>query len=346
MSGCPSCSSPLGYQWPPGGRFPGCTQCDRAWVPEDTLGATGWSRARLSAHAFAAGGACATCGGKLVERTLTGSEARLATGYCSACRTLAAPLSQTIVFLKRLNGIAVPEREPRDEPRPAPRPERVRTFRARDRLVAFFLMLPLELSEDVRNRPPGVMSLVYACCGVFGLFLLTDGGAAVPLVLSANESWLARVPHLATCLFVHFSLFHLLGNLYFLYAFGRLMEERLGTARLIAFFLACGVAGSLAFAVVHLGDKRMLGGASGAVAGLMGCYLVLYPWRMLGFSVIFTVVRIPALFYLGLWFMFQVFSVPYQERGIAYSAHAGGFLAGLLGGAAVRAELPGFRAIE
>jgi membrane associated rhomboid family serine protease len=314
-------------------------------VPEDALQGPGWSRARLSTHAFAGGDKCATCGGRLVERTLTGGEARLATGYCASCRTLAAPLSQTIVFLKRLNGVAPAERPTREEPRVVPR-ARVRTIEERDRVFAFLLMLPLELSEDVRSQPPGVMALVYACCAVFGLTVVSEGAAAVPLVLAADEPWLVLVPHLLTSAFVHFSLLHLLGNLYFLYAFGRLLEQRLGSVPFVVLFAACGIAGSLAFTIVHLGEEEMLGGASGAIAGVMGCYLVLYPWRMLGFSIVFTVIRIPALFYLGLWFVFQVFSVPYQETGVAYSAHAGGFLAGLLAGATARAGLLGRRAIE
>lgn len=345
MTGCPSCSSPLAYQWPQGSRFPGCTQCDRAWVPEDELQGLGWSGARLGAQAFTSTAACATCGGALVERTLAATEARMSTSFCGACRTLTAPLSDTVAFLKRANGIAAALRPEREERRPPP-PERQRKIPARERLYGFLLMLPLELSADVRSQPPGVMTILLVCVTVFGVTALTGGEATTSLILTADEPWASLAPHLLTCVFVHFTLFHLLGNLCFLYSFGRKLEERLGSLRFLAAFLVFGMAGSLAYTVVHFGDERSMGGASGAIAGLMGCYLVLYPWRMVGFSLVYTVVRIPAIFFLGLWFVFQVFSVPYQERGIAYSAHAGGFLAGLLAGAAVRVGVPGLRAVE
>jgi membrane associated rhomboid family serine protease len=345
VSGCPACSSALGYEWPLGGRFPACTHCDRAWVPEDALEGLGWAGARLGPRAFTSSAACATCGGALVERTLAAADARLSTSFCETCRTITAPLSETVTFLKRVNGISAPLRPEREEPR-APPPERMRTISARDRLFAFLLMLPLELSADVRTQPPGVMTILLVCVTLFGATALTGGEATASLLLAADEPWASLVPHLLTCVFVHFNLFHLLGNLSFLYAFGRRLEERLGAVRFVATFLFFGMAGSLAYAVVHFGDERSLGGASGAIAGVMGCYLVLYPWRMVGFSALFTVVRIPAIFFLGLWFMFQLFSVPYQEKGIAYSAHAGGFLAGLVVGAGVRAGLPGLRTHE
>ncbi len=275
----------------------------------------------------------------MAERMLASTDAKLPAGYCGACRTITAPLSDTVAFWKKLN-VVVATRQWRAEPHSAPA-ERLRTIDERDRVFAFLLMLPLELSEDVRAQPPGVMTLVLACCAVFGLTVITDGGAAKPLVLSSGEPLTTLVPHLLTSVFVHFDLFHLLGNLYFLYAFGRLLEERLGSGRFVAFFLGCGAMSSLAFTLAHLGEGKVLGGASGAIAGLMGCYLLLYPWRLVGLSLFFTVVRIPALFYLGLWFVFQVVSVPYQETEIAYSAHAGGFIAGLLYGAAARLGILG-----
>jgi membrane associated rhomboid family serine protease len=271
---------------------------------------------------------------------LSAPDLRLLAGYCAPCRTITAPLDDTVAFLRKLNGAAERSRPPREEPR-SPPPERLRTIDERDRVFAFLLMLPLELSEDVRAQPLGVMSLILACCAILGLTIVSDGAVADKLALVSNEPLAALLPHLVTNVFVHVGLIHLLGNVYFLYAFGRLLEERLGAGRFIALFLVWGAMGSLAFTLVHLGEPDGLAGASGAIAGVLGCYLVMFPWRMVGLSLFFTVLRVPALFYLGLWFVFQVVSVPYQEIGTAYSAHAGGFVGGILGGAAVRAGLLG-----
>jgi membrane associated rhomboid family serine protease len=264
---------------------------------------------------------------------------RVEGGYCGACRTLALPLSEAVSFLRRLAGEG-PRAAPPVRPATAPMARRrEREIDERDRVFAFLFMLPLELSEDVRAYPPGVTALIIACGAVLGLTTLSDGEAARPLVLQGGERLATLLPHLLTNVWVHFGLLHLLGNMYFLYAFGRLLEERLDSPLFLGLFMACGVSGSVAFTLVHRGETITLGGASGAIAGLMGCYLVLFPWRMVGLSLFFGILRIPALVYLGIWFFIQVASVPYQETGVAYSAHAGGCAAGILAGIAVRIGL-------
>jgi len=339
VTACPQCRSPLGRRWPHGGRFAGCAPCNLAWLAEGEGAAEGWGRARLSTHSFGGRGACLGCRGRLELRALTTSEERVEGGYCPACRTFALPLSEAVGFLRAVAGVA-----PRPEPvralaRPARPRGQPRVIDERDRIFAFLFALPLELSDDVRARPPGVTAIIMACSVVFGLTVLSDGDVARPLLLRSGEHMATLLPHLLSSVFVHFGLLHLLGNVYFLYAFGRLLEERLGTGLFLGLFMACGMAGSVAFTLAHRGQTIVLGGASGAIAGLMGSYLVLFPWRMVGLSMFFFILRIPALFYLGIWFFVQIAAVPYQESGVAYSAHAGGCAAGILAGIALRVGL-------
>jgi len=133
-------------------------------------------------------------------------------------------------------------------------------------------------------------------------------------------------------LFMHGSLWHLLGNMLFLWVFGNNIEDHLGAFRYIVFYLLCGVGASLVHILFNLNSLVPVIGASGAVSGVMGAYLVLYPRariRTLVFIFIFiTFVDIPASFFLILWLIFQFFYAG-GTSGIAWLAHVGGFFIGL-----------------
>ena len=148
-------------------------------------------------------------------------------------------------------------------------------------------------------------------------------------------------PDLVTSLFLHGDLVHYLGNMVFLWIFGDNVEDRLGHGKYVVFYLA---AGSLAAAAQVLADPLSttpMIGASGAIAAVMGAYFVLYPHsRVLTavFLVIFLdVIEIPAVFFLGVWFLLQLVHASISPgEGIAFWAHAGGFVVGLAAGAYVR----------
>ena len=147
---------------------------------------------------------------------------------------------------------------------------------------------------------------------------------------------------LLTSMFMHGGLAHILGNMLFLWIFGDNLEDRLGHLRYLAFYLVCGLLASLAhvFSTLALseGGSGMLVpslGASGAISGVMGGYVLLYPHNRVHVIIFRIFTTVPAYVALGLWFLFQFVSGlgmlggGAQEGGVAYAAHIGGFVAGL-----------------
>jgi membrane associated rhomboid family serine protease len=140
---------------------------------------------------------------------------------------------------------------------------------------------------------------------------------------------------LLTSMFMHANWMHLGGNMLFLWVFGDNLEDRMGPARFILFYLLCGLAASAAQIVLNP-DGRIPGiGASGAIAGVMGGYLLLYPHARIRTIGRFGIIFVPAWMMLGFWILTQILAGAAQwggkeMGGVAYAAHLGGFIAGLL----------------
>jgi membrane associated rhomboid family serine protease len=137
---------------------------------------------------------------------------------------------------------------------------------------------------------------------------------------------------LFTAMFVHGGLLHLGMNMLYLWIFGDNIEDRLGHMRFLFFYIATGVVASLSHVLIHPSSTVPLLGASGAVAGVLGAYFLLFPKANVLTLIVFFfvhIVRIPAVVFLGLWFALQVLSST-AGGGIAWYAHIGGFLAGAL----------------
>lgn len=140
-----------------------------------------------------------------------------------------------------------------------------------------------------------------------------------------------------TAMFVHGGWLHLLGNLLYLLIFGNNVEDRMGRLRFMLFYLACGYAATYGFALLDAGSRTPLVGASGAIAGVLGAYLVMFPrarvWSLVPF-LFFIPLRIPAWLVLGGWFLIQY--VYFEGAGVAasadvaYGAHVIGFVLGLV----------------
>jgi len=145
---------------------------------------------------------------------------------------------------------------------------------------------------------------------------------------------------LLTSMFMHGSWLHVIGNMWFLYLFGASVEDRMGRWRYFFFYILCGIMAGLSYIYFDLQSTVPSVGASGAVAGVMGAYLVLFPAARIVTLILIIIfpfyVELPAMLYIGFWFCLQVLlemidaSSPGIGGGVAWWAHIGGFVTGLL----------------
>lgn len=140
-----------------------------------------------------------------------------------------------------------------------------------------------------------------------------------------------------TFMFLHGGFLHLLGNVWFLYIFGDNVEDRLGHFRYLVFYLLCGLASGISHLVINWHSMIPTIGASGAIAGVMGAYFILYPrakvLTLVPIFIFFQFIELPAFLFLGVWFLFQFLSAAgasAQAGGIAWWAHIGGFVFGVI----------------
>ncbi len=156
---------------------------------------------------------------------------------------------------------------------------------------------------------------------------------ALAQYFSAGEQALSLV----SFMFLHGGFMHLLGNMWMLYIFGDNIEDRLGPLRYVLFYLLCGLASGISHMVLNAGSNVPVVGASGAIAGVMGAYFILYPAaRILTLVPILIIpyfIEIPAFVFLGIWFVMQFLNASFgagAAGGVAWWAHIGGFIFGIL----------------
>lgn len=165
----------------------------------------------------------------------------------------------------------------------------------------------------------------------------------VPQSPGPSPIWLT----LLSSMFMHGGLGHIGSNMLYLWIFGDNVEHRFGSLRFLLFYLAAGLCAS--FAQIWLDPQGLLPilGASGAIAGIMGAYMVLFPYNRVNAVFLFTIVSVPAIVVLGMWIAMQLFSgygsvfaATQSTGGVAYMAHIGGFAAGVASGLVARAGMP------
>jgi membrane associated rhomboid family serine protease len=209
-------------------------------------------------------------------------------------------------------------------------------------------MFPISDVIPSRTVPVATIALIVLNSVAF-LFELTLGDRALQQVVEmygvvpAAFSW----PSVLTSMFLHGGWLHFVGNMLYLWIFGDNVEDRLGHARYLLFYLFCGVAAALGQIAMNPDSTVPMVGASGAIAGVMGAYFVLYPQsRVLTavFIVFFLdIIEVPAIFFLGIWFLMQLFSgvgsigAQAADGGVAFWAHIIGFASGALFGGLQRA---------
>jgi membrane associated rhomboid family serine protease len=141
-------------------------------------------------------------------------------------------------------------------------------------------------------------------------------------------------------MFLHGGWLHLIVNMWTLWLFGRAVEDQLGSGRYLAFYFACGVVASIIYVALNPNSTVPALGASGAIAGVLGCYMRFFPFSRIVvlIPIIFIPLffEVPAMLFAGLWFLFQIVgaladgSTPFAGGGIAWWAHVGGFIAGVI----------------
>lgn len=169
-----------------------------------------------------------------------------------------------------------------------------------------------------------------------------DLTGVIPVTNSAGQV-LGEIQHFQTPLpvyfnflssmFMHGDIMHIFGNMLFLWIFGDNLENLLGHLRFAVFYLVCGFAAALAQVVMEPSSAIPMLGASGAISGVLGGYLVLFPQRQVRAIIFNFLTTVPAFVALGLWIGYQIllgFLAPAGQGGVAYAAHIGGFIAGVV----------------
>lgn len=210
------------------------------------------------------------------------------------------------------------------------------------------MFLPLHDGVPLQHmKTPFATRAIIAACAVIYLFAaygplgpdaMVGGFGLIPAVLFRTEILPPGFPFvpveltLVTSVFLHLSLFHLAGNMLFLWVFGDNVEDAMGHGRFLLFFLLCGTAASLAHALVAPDSHRPLIGASGGVSGVVAAYVILYPRvRIWGLFLKGIPLRVPAYGAIGFWFVFQfVSALVGVDEGVGWFAHLGGFVAGAI----------------
>jgi membrane associated rhomboid family serine protease len=210
-------------------------------------------------------------------------------------------------------------------------------------------LIPLRDIVPSRTTPVITIALIVLNVLVF-LFELSLGRAVEAFtfyfgLVPADFAWL----NVFTSMFIHGGFLHIAGNMLYLWIFGDNVEDRMGHGRFLVFYLLCGVAAALAQTITAPNSTVPMIGASGAIAGVMGAYFVLYPKSRIVALVplffFFQIIEVPAIFFLGIWFLMKflsgVGSIAQATRGapgggVAFWAHVAGFVAGITGVVAFR----------
>ena len=223
-------------------------------------------------------------------------------------------------------------------------------------------MIPLRDANPTRRTPVVTIALIAACVAVFVVELAVESGgqAALGAFFERFGAMPARISEaiavgrwtdpamagIVTSLFLHGGWLHLAGNMLFLWIFGNNIEDRLGRLPFLAFYLVGGIVAALTQVAIEPGSTVPLVGASGAIAAALGAYLIIFPGArilslvFLGFF--YQLIEVPAIVILGYWFVFQLvdgaaaLGAPTAGGGVAFFAHIGGFLLGVVVGLPLR----------
>ena len=203
-------------------------------------------------------------------------------------------------------------------------------------------MFPLRDDRPTYSPPVVTVLLIVACALVFFFELsLDDYSRDYFINLYGVVPAHLRPVTLFTSMFLHGGWMHIIGNMLFLWAFGKSLEDAMGHTKFLVFYLVCGIAAGIAHVAFNMNTTLPTVGASGAIAGVMGAYLIKFPRARIHTLIFviffFTTTDIPAFLILIYWFVIQIFSeygavtqTQVASGGVAYAAHIGGFITGMI----------------
>ncbi|GMX58540.1 MAG: rhomboid family intramembrane serine protease [Candidatus Microsyncoccus archaeolyticus] len=192
-------------------------------------------------------------------------------------------------------------------------------------------MLPL-YDENTRRGIPFI-TIILVAFNIYAFFVSFSSPEFYfnNYAFSFNDLYNGKIYTIFTSLFLHGNIVHLLGNMLFLWVFGKNIEARIGSIKFLIFYFLCGIFSILTYAIVE--KTGLLIGASGAISGILGAYLVLFPRNKIRTIVpivfFWTIASVPAFVFIVIWFLIQLLSLGSSDM-VAYSAHVGGFIAGIL----------------
>ena len=204
---------------------------------------------------------------------------------------------------------------------------------------------PISDDNDSNSKPYVCYSLIGLCCFIFlwqstlpinlNQNAIYNFGVIPAAVLGDQQGLIHPYLTIFTSMFMHGGWMHLIGNMVFLWIFGDNIEDSMGHKKFFVFYLISGIFAALLQALIDPSSTTPMIGASGAIAGLLGAYLVLHPKAnvnvLFWLFIFITVIKVPAFIVLSIWIISQFFSASMSsEGGVAYFAHIGGFLSGAL----------------
>lgn len=213
------------------------------------------------------------------------------------------------------------------------------------------MLIPLRDDLHLQARPLVTYTLIGACVLLYSLQqsleevesqrLIYSFGIIPALLLeharlAPGLAFVSPKAALFTSMFLHAGWIHLIGNMLYLWIFGDDVEDSMGRCRYLVFYFLCGLAGALSHVAAHPMSGIPVVGASGAVSGVLGAYLLLYPHArilvLLPMPKFSRLVRLPAFLVLGFWIVFQLLNTAFaggQDGGVAWYVHIGGFVTGM-----------------
>lgn len=295
-----------------------CPVCFGAWFDHgelDALGDGAFSEAELRSDARASRRACPRAHGPMQRFRLPREFGDAGLDRCPTCEGVWLDGQERARFARRTT------REGQQS-----LGERAAT-RGAIWVAQLLTKLPVEVENPARSTPYAVLLLLSLFVGGFALELAGNLSVAK---LGLDPSVHGEYGRLLSYIFVHGGIGHLLGNAYFLYVFGDNVEHLFGRLRFLLFFVACGVFAGATQLWFAPADARIIIGASGAVAGVLGAYVLSFPRARLFHVIFFVQLKLPAYAYVLAWFAVQiVMAIRGDHHETAWVTHIGGLVAGL-----------------